>query len=221
MIEGPHGPEIDPDVEAEEIDGEGDGGQAEKVGCSSGQGIAADQDEGESEVYSSDEAPSKRKQDPKGGRKGRKAKGKPTDKKWKVLVRNRRTHKDALDLMVSLSVMSMERHQQNLLGLISCLCGPEKTSDFVFSSIPLPPSNAGLEILSTMSTQISSLIHQAEILDFRRMISLMQIALWLDWYVTTRYLHTLYADFALGKFDLCQMPTANLRIPNRSTAIPR
>ena len=215
MIDGPHGPEIDSDVEEEEVMDGGERGGLEMgvMRHGRGEGIAKGGDrgldEGESEVLSSDgdEAPSKHKRETKGTKKGRKGKGKGKVKEnseWKALARKHCTPKEAVHLILSFSLISSQRHHQELLTLISMVCGRLGQSfDSISSTIPPPSANVGLEMLSTMASQVLGLIQQAQMLDFCRMVSLMQLALWLDWYVFMYYHLHLYADALCQASSIC------------------
>jgi hypothetical protein len=76
--------------------------------------------------------------------------------------------------------MSSQRHHQNFLELISDIC----LSVPLASGYNLPSAEAsGLDMLGTLSVQVDHLIYQAKVLDFCRMIALMQLALWVDWSV--------------------------------------
>ena len=102
---------------------------------------------------------------------------------WKELVhKHHSTKQEAVDLIVSFSAMSSQRHQQNLALLISDICRPGASSgpslSFDTSSIP---SSSGLGVLVAMAAHMDGLIHQAKVPDLRRMVAFMHIALWLDW----------------------------------------
>jgi hypothetical protein len=92
-------------------------------------------------------------------------------------------------MMASFAAMSSERHRQNLVLLISDICGaaqssggPSSAASSSMNSAMSPASEAlGLGALSSMLTRVDVLIRQAKVLDFHRMIALMQLALWLDW----------------------------------------
>jgi len=177
MIDGPDGPERDPDAEEEEFRENGEGVHGEdcmRDGAGLG-GEESDEDE---------EAPPKQKRQPQVVN-GKKAKGKGKEVQWKELVRKHRsTRKEAVNLMVSFSAMSSQRHQQNLALLISDICGPGVSSGPLLSfGISSMPSSSGLGVLAPMLTHMDGLIRQTRVLDFHRMVAFMQIALWLDWQV--------------------------------------
>ena len=169
MVHGPDGPEIDPEIENAEARGN----------TMAGGGIGDGVDGGEeTDDLEEEEAPPKLKRTPKDKGKKR-ARAKEGDPEWVNAVRKHRTSKESVDLMASFSAMSSQRHHQNLLELISdiCLSAPSASSGY-----KLPPAEAsGLDMLGTLSVQVDGLIRQAKVLDFRRMIALMQLALWVDW----------------------------------------
>ena len=88
------------------------------------------------------------------------------------------TSLEVVDLMVSFALMSGQRHHRNLLELISDICG---TAPSHIPGLNLPFVLTSLGILATMSAHLDGLIRQAKVLDFRRMVALMQISLWVNW----------------------------------------
>jgi hypothetical protein len=173
MVDGPNGPEIDTDVEEEDARGNkepGDGDETHGTELRTG-GLD----------NSGSEAPQKQKRGSTSHDQTKsKGKAKKKEEEWKVLARKRRTtNRDAVDLVLAFSKMSSQRHQESLPGFISDVCGSVQQSG---SPIISPLSNSsGLSILSTMLTHVDGLISNAKILDFYRMIALMQLSLWLDW----------------------------------------
>jgi hypothetical protein len=101
------------------------------------------------------------------------------EEQWKVLARKHRTNRDAIDLVLIFSKMSSQRHQQSLPGFISDICGSVRLSSSPIISSSLNSSD--LSTLSTMLAHVDNLISDTKILDFYRMIALMQVSLWLDW----------------------------------------
>ena len=179
MVDGPNGPEIDMDLDKdlgeEDAGGNDDSGGDEAAGAEFSVG---ELDDSESE----EEVPQKQKRHSTGHGQ-MKSKGKAKEKgevEWKALGRKRRaTNRDAVDLVVAFSKMSSQRHLESLPGFISEVCGPGRQSD----SPTISPSanSSGLSLLPTMLSHVDSLISDAKILDFYRMIALMQLSLWLDW----------------------------------------
>ena len=164
MVRGPHGPEMDPEVEEEE-----DGTIEEDVGGNSG-GDAVD-----GAVEDEEEAPPKLKRQRNG--KDKKRSKSTKNPEWQKVVRKHRTSLEVVDLMASFALMSGQRHHQNLLELISDICG---TAPSHTPGLNLPSTSTSLGILATMSAHLDGLIRQAKVLDFHRMVALMQIALWVD-----------------------------------------
>jgi hypothetical protein len=174
MMDGANGPEIDSDAEDEDdgLDGEGDEGSTVDGPGSSLEGAEGPSSDNE------EDAPKKRRRESQSTT-GRKSKGKGKTKEFKHLVRQHRTSKQTVDLMGSFAAMSTQRHQQNLYVLIPDICS---------SSLPATNFGAlltfsGLGALVPMLARVDGLIRQAMVLDFHRMISFMQLALWLDWLV--------------------------------------
>ena len=176
MVDGPNGPEIDMDIEEED---DARGNEESGEGCETGG--AELRAGGLDDSGSEEEPPKKQKQrstrdgqtQPKGTRR------KMGEEQWKVLARKHRTNRDAIDLVLIFSKMSSQRHQQSLPGFISDICGSARLSSSPIISSSLNSSD--LSTLSTMLAHVDNLISDTKILDFYRMIALMQVSLWLDW----------------------------------------
>lgn len=180
MMDGANGPEVDSDAEDEDDGSGGEGDAAEgcnEGGMMDGPGLSLEGAEGPSSDNEED-APKKRRRESQSAT-GRKSKGKGKTRVFKQLVRQHRTSKQTVDLMGSFAAMSTQRHQQNLYVLIPDIC----SSSLPASNFCALPTLSGLGALVPMLARVEGLIRQAMVLDFHRMISFMQLALWLDWLV--------------------------------------
>jgi hypothetical protein len=169
MMDGPNGPEIDSDLEDEAEGSGGEGNPVDRQG-----------EDGGMEPYDEGDAPKKQRRESQSiGYKKSKGKGKKKEQQaFKVVVRKHRTSQESVSLMASFSAMSTMRHQQNLSSFISDLCPTALPES---SNTSLLPNSSGLGALGPMLTRVDGLIRQAVVLDFHRMVALMQVALWLDW----------------------------------------
>jgi hypothetical protein len=160
MLDGPDGPEPDPSVVRDP---------------SSGANQQEDEyiDEGETEVdLTEDEEASN------APKKGKKKKGKGG---WEKVARQALARKEAQRLMARFGSLSTTRCQEELISFIRAMCHTDTPSSG--SQGPLPSSSFQTHVLVSMTQELTTLVESSKILDFRRLVLLMQIALWVDWYV--------------------------------------
>jgi hypothetical protein len=157
MVEGPYGPEPDARIE-------------ESAGGDNGMILAATgevPDEGESEVEDDEE------EEDEGNRavqkKAKKGKAYVVDKRPKP------TRKEATSMIASLMAISTRRHHNDLCDFIAQLHGslPSQLESATDSSNP--------HVIFTLTRRLEAIEIQSKVLDFHRMVLLMQIALWVDW----------------------------------------
>jgi hypothetical protein len=140
-------------------------------------------DEGESEISDSeidDEASEdddfvlKGKAKQKAKTKG-KGKGKGKGKAYVVDKRLKPTQKEATSLITSFMCISTQRHHNDLCDFINILCDPSSALH------PTTSTSPPRHIIFTLTSRLDAITLQSKVLDFQRMILLLQIALCVDW----------------------------------------
>lgn len=199
LIDGPHGPEVDSDVEHRQGDGSshvensvGSGDQSRGIGLSEyhievqengGQGLRMSKggggEEGESEVDNDDDGD----YDENGPKAKRRKKGEP--KTWKQVARKALARKEAAPLMASLSLMSNSSRQVALRTLVDQLCSHtiDSSSPSFSSSYYNTIENRQQDPLVFVVSRLDELSQNAKVNDFHRLATLMQFALLVDWCV--------------------------------------
>jgi len=172
MVEGPGGPEPEEEDYGRElmgVGGHGDSSVGDRGKTAGGRDGGEEEDEDEYEDDSADDEqvhalPRKRKR----------RKNDPAE--WLAVVRKKRTKKEATKLINSISSISTQRHQGDLIDFINRISNTPNQLPETHPTSSSPP-----HILFTLTCQYEFIALDTKVFDFRRMILLMQMAIVIDW----------------------------------------
>lgn len=116
-----------------------------------------------------------------------KEKGKKGEKEWVTVVRNTYLQREAASLMAAFSAVVEKRRQLDLQDFLHALCSGHaaNTTDWLGNIIQSPRTGTSNSdsVICALTSCINRLKVKSKILDFQRMMLMIQLALAVDWYV--------------------------------------
>jgi len=177
MVEGPGGPEPEEEDYGREltgIGGHGDSGVGDGGKTAGGRDRGEEEEEGEYEDEGEFEVDESAEDERALPRKRKRRKNDPTE--WLTVVRKKRTRKEATSLIASISAISTQRHQGDLIDLINRISNTPNQLPEIHPTGSSPP-----HVLFALARQYEFIALDTKVFDFRRMILLMQMAIIIDW----------------------------------------